>query len=74
MAIHFTTPDRTEADIIIKAGNWNAYITILITKTACEHENVQIWKKILSWVSSHDLYLENKIDKRKRSITIWSPS
>jgi len=36
-------------------------------KNACEHEYVQLWKKILSWVSSHDLYWENKIDKWKSS-------
>jgi len=27
-------------------------------KEACKHENVQLWKKILSWISSHDLYWE----------------
>ena len=32
------------------------------------HENVQLWKTILPWVSSHDLYRENKIDERKGSI------
>ena len=30
------------------------------------HENVQLWKTIFSWVSSHDLYWQNKIDKRKK--------
>ena len=35
-----------------------------------EHENVRHWKKILSWLSSHDLYWEKKIDKRKRSIFV----
>ena len=39
---------------------------VFIRKTACEHENVQLWKKMLSWESSHDLYWQNKIDKRKR--------
>ena len=38
---------------------------VLFTKeTACEHENVQLWKKMLSLVSSHDQYWESK---RKRS-------
>ena len=36
----------------------------------CEYENVQLGKKILTLVSSHDLYWDNKIDKRKRSLNI----
>ena len=39
---------------------------VLFTKeTACEHENVQLWKKMLSLVSSHDQYWESK---RTRSL------
>ena len=45
-------------------GVWT--FVVFIRKTACEHENVQLWKKMLSWVSSHDLSWENKIDKRKK--------
>ena len=41
---------------------------MFIKKTAREHENVQLSKKIPSWVSSYDPYWENKIDKRTRSI------
>ena len=41
---------------------------VFIKKATCEHDNVQLWKKILSSVSSPDLYWENKIDKQKRSI------
>ena len=40
---------------------------VFIKNTACEHENVQLWKKILSWVLPRDLYWE--IDKRK--IFMW---
>ena len=41
---------------------------VFIKKTVCKHEDVQLWKKILSWVLSHDLYQENKIDKQKGSV------
>ena len=44
------------------------HLSCSIKRTACERENLQLSKKILSWVSSHDLCWENKIDKRKRSI------
>ena len=37
----------------------------------CEYENVQLWKKILTLVPSHDLFWDNKIDLRKRSIAVW---
>ena len=32
---------------------------VFIKKTVYEHENVQLWKKILSLLSSHDLQWEN---------------
>ena len=33
---------------------------VFIEKTACDKENVPLWKEILSWVSSRDLYWEDK--------------
>ena len=50
---------------------WN--LVVYIKKTACKHENVQLWKKILSLVSTHNVYWENKFDKRELFFRI-SPS
>ena len=41
---------------------------LFIKKSTCKHEYVCKTKDQISWVSSHDLYWENKIYKRKRSI------
>ena len=32
----------------------------------CVYENVQIWKRIFLWVLSHDMYWQNKFQKRRR--------
>ena len=43
---------------------------MFIEKTECEHEDAGLtWKKILSWVSSHDLYWESKFNKPE---IMWS--
>ena len=49
-------------------SDWN--LEVFIKKTACESKNVQLLveRKILFWVSSHDLHWENKIDKQKRRL------
>ena len=49
---------------------WEVWTFVVYIKkqTMCEHENNQTSKKILSWVLSHDLCWENKIDKQKRFI------
>ena len=41
---------------------------LFIKKSTCKHEYVCKAKDQISWVSSHDLYWENKMYKRKRSI------
>ena len=38
---------------------------VFIKKIACKHENVELWKKILSWVSLHDLFWEKKSTSKK---------
>ena len=41
---------------------------MFIKKTASQHENVHLSKKILFIVLSHDLHWENKIDKRAKGL------
>ena len=62
-ACRFRSCDDTQESIFFQKWALSRSHAVLLMKTT----KVQI-----SWVSSHDPYWENKIDKRKRSIAVTS--